>query len=65
MRVVIQRVSSASVTIGREISGEICVGYSDPKLELIPEEQKMLNEIARILNLALERKGSPTLDLQL
>jgi signal transduction histidine kinase len=44
------------LVVNREISGEICVGYTDDDLELIPEEQKMLNEIARMLNLALERK---------
>ena len=37
--------------------GEIRVGYASREHDLLPEEQKMLDEIARILNLALERKA--------
>lgn len=42
--------------VSNEIRGEIRVGYLDDKHELLPEEQKMLGEIARMLNLAIERK---------
>ena len=37
--------------------GEIRVGYGSPDYDLLPEEQKMLDEIGRVLNLALERKA--------
>ncbi len=36
--------------------GEIRVGYHDETVQLLPEEQKLLLEIRRILELALERK---------
>jgi len=42
--------------INRQIVGEICIAYIDDSIELLPEEQRMLNEITRILNLAIERK---------
>lgn len=42
--------------VSREKRGEIRVTYLDDKQEFLPEEQKLLNEIGRILNLALERK---------
>ena len=44
------------LVVANQARGEIQVGYFDSKLEFLPEEQKMLNEIARMLNLALERK---------
>ncbi len=47
---------SVRLVIGKEDKGEIRVGYLDDKHELLPEEQKMLDEIGRMLNLALERK---------
>ncbi len=46
----------ARIMINRQIVGEICVAYMDESLELLPEEQRMLNEIARMLNVAIERK---------
>jgi len=47
---------SVKLQSNRQIAGEIRVGYANPELELLPEEQRMLNEIGRMLNLALERK---------
>ncbi|MBN1885174.1 MAG: hypothetical protein JW876_06585, partial [Candidatus Krumholzibacteriota bacterium] len=47
---------SVRLVVGGQDKGEIRVGYHDDDHELLPEEQKMLDEIARILNLALERK---------
>jgi len=49
-----------SISVGLIVSGqhkgEIRVGYLSSSHELLPEEQKMLNEIGRMLSLALERK---------
>ena len=42
--------------VSQRPSGEIRVGYEDPDLGLLPEEQRMLDEIGRMLSLALERK---------
>ncbi len=47
---------SAKLVVGDREKGEIRIGYADDKHELPPEEQKMLNEIARALNFALGRK---------
>jgi signal transduction histidine kinase len=48
---------SVKLVVGRQVKGEVQVGYPDGAMhELLPEEQKMLDEIARMLNLALERK---------
>ncbi len=47
---------SVTLTVWGQERGEICVGYRDESLKLLPEEQKMLVEIRRMLNLALERK---------
>jgi len=47
---------SVRLVVGKEDKGEIRVGYLDDKHELLPEEQKMLDEVGRMLNLALERK---------
>ncbi len=46
----------SEMVIGGATVGEIRVGYLDSHLELLPEEQRMLDEIVRMLNLALERK---------
>lgn len=55
----------ADLIVSKQHRGEIRVGYLDDKYDLLPEEQKMLNEIARMLNLALERKEfSETLALK-
>jgi signal transduction histidine kinase len=45
------------LTVARQPIGEIRVGYASPEYDLPPEEQKMLDEIGRVLNLALERKS--------
>ncbi len=44
------------LTVNRQACGEILVGYMSDEYELLPEEQKMLNEIGRMVSLALERK---------
>jgi len=41
---------------GGEKDGEIFVYYAKPELNFLPEEGKLLDEIARMLNLALDRK---------
>lgn len=50
------RYISVKLLSNKQIAGEIRVGYPDASLELLPEEQRMLSEIGRMLNLALERK---------
>jgi signal transduction histidine kinase len=50
------KVLSVKLVVGNRVAGEIQVGYIDDKLEILPEEQKMLDEIGRTLNVALERK---------
>ena len=47
---------SVTLTVGQQDKGYIQVGYLDDKHEILSEEQKMLDEIGRILNLVLERK---------
>ncbi|MBD3179268.1 MAG: hypothetical protein GF417_06545 [Candidatus Latescibacteria bacterium] len=47
---------SVNLTVWNQDKGEIQVGYHDESIELLPEEQKMLDEVARMLNLALDRK---------
>jgi signal transduction histidine kinase len=47
---------SSRLVVNRQVAGQISVGYVDESLELLPEEQRMLSEIARMLSLALERK---------
>lgn len=47
---------SVHLVIGDRDKGEIRVGYHDESRALLPEEQRMLDEIARMLNLALDRK---------
>jgi len=47
---------SVNLEVNGELKGEIRVGYIIGTHELLPEEQKMLNEIGRMLSLALERK---------
>ncbi len=46
----------AFLVVNGELKGEIRIGYIRDSHELLPEEQKMLSEIGRILNLAMERK---------
>lgn len=45
------------LTVNRQVCGEILVGYMSDEYELLPEEQKMLTEIGRMVSLALERKA--------
>lgn len=47
---------SVDLVVSGELKGEIRVGYISGTNELLPEEQKMLNEIGRMLSIALERK---------
>ena len=47
---------SVKLIVSGQPKGEIRVGYVSAAHELLPEEQKMLNEIGRMLSLALERK---------
>lgn len=47
---------SVKLVVAQQEKGEIHVGYHDPTRKLLPEEQRMLDEIARMLSLALERK---------
>jgi signal transduction histidine kinase len=47
---------SVDLTVSGELKGEVSVGYISGTKELLPEEQKMLNEIGRMLSVALERK---------
>ncbi|MBN2587480.1 MAG: GHKL domain-containing protein [Candidatus Fermentibacteraceae bacterium] len=47
---------SVDLVVSGAPKGEIRVGYISGSHELLPEEQKMLNEIGRMLSLALERK---------
>ena len=44
------------IVVAEKEKGEILVGYHDDDHELLPEEQRLLDEIGRILTLALERK---------
>ncbi len=46
----------AVLEVSGQVAGELRVGYISEEFELLPEEQRMLNEIARMLSLALERK---------
>ncbi len=47
---------SVKLVIGQQNKGEIRAGYQDINHELLPEEQKLLDEIGRMLNHTLERK---------
>ncbi|MCK4414366.1 MAG: PAS domain-containing protein [Candidatus Eisenbacteria sp.] len=51
-----QRTISVTMVVNRKNAGSIQVGYVDEQLETLPEEQRMLNEIGRMLSLAVERK---------
>jgi len=44
------------LVVNGQLKGEIRIGYLNDAHKLLPEEQKMLSEIGRILNLAMERK---------
>ncbi|MBN2184533.1 MAG: GHKL domain-containing protein [Candidatus Krumholzibacteriota bacterium] len=47
---------SVKLWTGSTQKGEIRAGYLNDDFKLLPEEQKMLDEIGRMLNIALERK---------
>jgi signal transduction histidine kinase len=47
---------SVDLEIGQNVEGEIRVGYLDDRYELLPEEQRLIDEIGRMLSIALERK---------
>ncbi len=47
---------SVRLIVGGADKGEIRAGYYSEKRQLLPEEQRMLDEIGRMLSLALERK---------
>ena len=47
---------SVRLIVGGNDKGEIRVGYYSEKRQLLPEEQRMIDEIGRMLSLALERK---------
>ncbi len=47
---------SAKLVVNEEDRGEIRIGYVQNDYEFLPEEQKLLDEITRMLNMALERK---------
>jgi signal transduction histidine kinase len=47
---------SVVLKVNYQEKGSIVVGYLTDGQEMLPEEQKMLNEIGRVLNLALEKK---------
>ncbi len=51
-----QHTVSTRLVVHRQAAGEIRVAYRDDAHALLPEEQKMLSEIGRMLSLALERK---------
>ncbi len=50
----------SALKVRGETLGMIVVGYDDPEIEPLLEEQKMLDEITRFLILALERKSLAT-----
>ena len=47
---------SVRIVVGGRDQGEIRVGYHDAERRLLHEEQRMLDEIGRMLSLTLERK---------
>ena len=47
---------SVQLIVGLQNKGEIRMGYQDDIHEILPEEQKLLDEIGRMLNHTLERK---------
>ncbi|MEN8164484.1 MAG: ATP-binding protein [Acidobacteriota bacterium] len=48
---------TSALSVRGETLGEIVIGYDDPDIEPLHEEQKLLDEIARFLCLALDRKS--------
>jgi len=61
-----ERVIHSTIRVSDEPVGEIVIGYDDPDIELLPEEQRLLDEITRFLGMALERQHlSNTLEQRL
>jgi signal transduction histidine kinase len=51
-----KHVIETTLEVNKQVRGYIIVGYDSEGHLLLPEEQKMLDEIGRMLELALERK---------
>jgi signal transduction histidine kinase len=47
---------ATTLEVSKQMRGKIIVGYDSDAYSLLPEEQKMLDEIGRMLELALDRK---------
>lgn len=45
-----------NIEVNGKVVGEIRIGYADDQHELLPEEDKLLDEISRMLGMVLERK---------
>ena len=50
-----KEVIQSEIMVKDALHGEIIVGYDSDKLQVLPEEQKMLDEIVRMLGIALDR----------
>ena len=51
-----KNIIKTDLVIEGRVRGSICVAHDTNDLEFIPEEQRMMDEIARVLVLAIERK---------
>jgi signal transduction histidine kinase len=51
-----KKMIKADLVIEGQVRGSMCVGYDTSDLDFLPEEQRMMDEIARVLVLAIERK---------
>lgn len=59
------QVVRSTFKVSDEPVGEIVVGYDDPQIKILPEEQRLLDEITRFLGMALERQHlADTLEMQ-
>ncbi len=55
----------STIRVSDEPVGEITVGYDDPQIKTLPEEQRLLDEITRFLGMALERQNlADTLEIR-
>ena len=52
----VEAIITTDLVVQDQAQGSICVGYDSDELEFLPEEQRMLDEIARMLVHGLERK---------
>ncbi len=50
------RYIDTNIEVNGKVVGEIRIGYADDQHELLPEEDKLLDEISRMLGMVLERK---------